>query len=181
MRKDFIIENNLFYNDYRCLEDIEYAMRAAIKAKNLVFIEDSLLCYRANRKGSLLTRRAHYIENIVKDTRWANETVKTLPAEVKQEILNYIYELLVMNCLDAFYVNVLPFKEMQSVFQNNIDFEWFTIPLASKLAKKALAYSEPKFFLSYNVRRFIREHFPKSTEKYFELKKRILAWTKKSA
>lgn len=173
-RRDFIFENNLFYNDYRCLEDIEYAMRTALKAKNLIFIEDSLLCYRANRKGSLLSKRTKYIDNVIKDTKWANSL--ELNQEVKKEILNYIYELLVMNCLDAYYVNALEYQEIRKIFKENIDMNIFSVPLARKLTEKVLDYNNCKFFLSYSGRRFIKEHFPEFTKRYLELKKTILSY-----
>ena len=84
-------------------------MRSALAAKNIIFIKENLLNYRANRNGSLLTKRAHYIDNVIKDTKWANSL--DIDKEVKAEILDYIYELLVMNCLDAYYVNVLKYKQ----------------------------------------------------------------------
>ncbi|DAA87743.1 TPA: hypothetical protein CPT90_00715 [Candidatus Gastranaerophilales bacterium HUM_3] len=171
-KKDFILKNNLWYNDYRCLEDIEYAMRSALAAKNIIFIKENLLNYRANRNGSLLTKRAHYIDNVIKDTKWANSL--DIDKEVKAEILDYIYELLVMNCLDAYYVNVLKYKQMRKIFKENIDMDVFSVPLARKLTEKVLSYSSFKFFLSYCARRFIREHFPELTKKYFAIKKKLL-------
>ena len=180
-RRDFLISNNLFYNDYRCFEDVEYAMRAILCAKNIKFINTPLLNYRANRKGSLLSKKTKFTNCILKDTKWANEKAKTLSKEVKTALLDYIYELLVFNSLDAYYVNNLSFQEMKKIFQENIDMKYFTIPLARKLTQKVLEYPHIKFFLSYNVRRFIKEHFPEFTKNYFELKKRIQAWMKKSA
>ena len=50
----------------------------------------------------------------------------------------------------------------------------FSIPLARKLTEKVLSYSSFKFFLSYCARRFIREHFPELTKKYFAIKKKLL-------
>ncbi len=179
LRKDFILENNLFYNDYRCLEDIEYAMRAALKAKNLIFIEDSLLCYRANRKGSLLTKKAHYIDNIVKDTKWANQIAEALPENVRAEILNYIYELLIHNCLDSYYFKVLPFKKMQEIFINYIDTSFIQNAYTHKLTEKVIADKEIKFFLSYNIKRFLKERFPLLTNNYLRMKKRLLKWMTK--
>ena len=179
LRKDFIIENDLFYNDYRCFEDVEYAMRTALKAKNLIFIEYSLLCYRANRKGSLLTKKSHYIDNIIKDTKWANETARTLPENVKAEILNYMYELLINNCLDAYYTRVLPFTKMQEIFISYIDTTFLQNQYTLMLAQKVITNKEIKFFLSYNIRRFIKKHFPVLTNSYFGMKKRLSKWMKK--
>ena len=109
-------------------------MRSALAAQNIIFIKENLLNYRANRNGSLLTKRAHYIDNVIKDTKWANSL--DIDKEVKAEILDYIYELLVMNCLDAYYVNVLKYKQMRKIFKENIDMDVFSVPLARKLTEK---------------------------------------------
>ena len=177
-KRDFIIDNNLFYNDYRCLEDVEYAMRSALKAKNILFIEEPLLHYRANRKGSLLKKRTSYIKNIVDDTIWANEISDKLENSTKIAILNYIYEILVMNSLDAYYINKISYREVKKIFRDNINPEIFkpndiyNTQLAYKLYCKVLNYNLYKFFLSYNIRRFIKENFPSFTNQYFRLKKR---------
>ncbi len=179
-RKNFIIENSLFYNDYRCLEDIEYAIRTALKAKNIVFIDEALLNYRAERKGSLLTKRAAYIENVLQDTIWANSIAKQLPQKTAGAILNYIYQLFVMNALDAYYFNKLSYNKMKLLFARNVDLnvfqynEIFDAQLAYKYCKKVLEYNHLKFFFSYNLRRYIKEHFPELTKYYFEIKRRIL-------
>lgn len=179
-RKDFILKNQLFYNDYRCLEDIEYAMRAALKAHNIIFIEEPLLHYRAEREGSLLTKRTSYVNNMLRDAIWANNAVQNLPLNTKTAILNYIYEMLVINAVDAYYINKLKFEEVKSMFINNINMEIFkendifNARLAVNIYKKVLKYNHTQFFLSYNTRRFIKEHFPFFTKKYFELKKRLI-------
>ena len=179
-RREFIINNNLYYNDYRCLEDIEYAIRAALKAKNLIFIENPLLNYRAARKGSLLTKRTDYVNNILKDTVWANNVSDKLPLNVKTAILNYIYEMLVMNAVDAYYLNKMSFGEIKEMFRQNIDTDIFkendifNAQFAVKLCKRVLDNNHFKFFMSYNTRRYIKEHFPEFTKTYFRLKRRIL-------
>ena len=179
-RRDFIMGNQLFYNDYRCLEDIEYAMRAAIKAKNIIFTEEPLLHYRAARTGSLLTKRTSFVRNILQDTIWANNAVKDLPSDTKTAILNYIYEMLVMNAIDAYYCGKMSFREIKEMFRQNIDMEIFkennifNAQLAVRLCRKVLKYNQVKFFFSYNTRQFVKEHFPEFTKRYFEIKKRLI-------
>lgn len=179
-KRDFIINNSLFYNDYRCLEDIEYAMRSALAAENIIFIEDALLNYRAKRKNSLLSQKNYYINNIIKDTQWANKRALTLPQETKEALLSYIYELLIYNSLDAYFDNSLSFEDMKASFSVNIEENIlkndtvFETNLAYKLYAKVLNSNKLNFFISYNTRRIIKENFPTFTKRYFELKKKLL-------
>lgn len=171
--RDFIFTNDLFYNDYRCFEDVEYAMRAALNAKNIIFINDSLLNYRAHRKGSLLSKRNHYINNLTKDTIRANSNTKNLPEAVRKEILDYIYGHLIVNSLDSYYANVLPYRQMRDTFIKHIDLNIISIPYLRKIAEKVVNNNQLKFFCSYNIRRFIKEHLPELTEKYLAIKKKL--------
>lgn len=179
-RRDFLIKNNLFYNDYRCLEDIEYAMRAALAAKNIIFIKEALLNYRAMRKGSLLTKRTSFVNNIIQDTIWANKISKNLPINTQTVILNYIYEMLIMNSVDAYYLKKMSFKEVKSAFIKYInkdifrENDYFDAKQAYKLYQRVLSSDSFNFFMSYNTRRFIKEHFPEFTKQYFKIKKRLI-------
>lgn len=180
LRRDFIIENNLFYNDYRCLEDILYSIQALLKAKSIYFVEDSLLCYRAQRKGSLLDKRLYYIDNIIKDTEWTNQNTQNLELPQKIALRNYMYEFLVLNSLDAYYAGILTYNKLRETYHTYIDFEsfkeneYFNIPYCYKMAEKVLSYNKIKFFFSYNARRYLKEKFPKSAEFYFKIKSKIL-------
>ena len=178
-KRNFIINNNLYYNNYRCLEDIEYSIHSALKAQNIIFIDTPLLYYRANRKNSLLSKKTDFINNIVKDTILTNRIGENLPQKTKEAILNYIYELLIMNSLDAYYSGKLSFSNMKQLFIANINARTlentsiFNASNAYKLYLKVIKYTQIKFFFSYNARRFIKEHFPEFTRKYFEIKKKL--------
>lgn len=179
-KREFLIKNNLFYNNYRCLEDIEYAMRTGISAQNIIFIEEALLNYRAKRKNSLLSKKDYFINNIIKDTQWANKITSNFPEQTKEAILNYIYELLILNSIDAYYNNNLSFENMKNIFIENIDKTIlgndivYETKFANRLYLQILNSSKISFFFSYNTRRFIKEHFPTLTKIYFKLKKNLL-------
>lgn len=173
-RKDFILENNLYYNDYRCLEDIEYAMRTVLKARNVVFIKESLLNYRNNRKNSLLSKKNYYIDNIIADTIWANQVTRELPSEVRHIILNYIYKLLIENALASYNENILTFRKMKDAFIKNIDIEEFSNHFLKRIVMKVINYNHFRFFCSYNLRNFIRKYFPTFTKFWFDLKRGVL-------
>lgn len=173
-RKSFIIENNLYYNDYRCLEDIEYAMKAVLKASSVTFIKESLLYYRNHRKNSLLSKKNYYIDNIVNDTIWANKVLRELPPKVRNVIYVYIYDLLVVNALDSYNEKILTFKKMKDIFIKHIDVDEYSTPYLKKIVIKVINYNHFKFFCSYNLRNFIKKYFPTFTKIWLNLKRGVL-------
>ena len=176
-RREFLLDNAIYYNDYTCLEDIEYALHTALKAKNIIFIETPLLHYRANRKNSLMTLRTANAINIINGVNYADNIATTLPVKTKTAVLNYIYEMLVMNMIDAFYENKISFHKMKEVFTNNINKEIFrendifNAKEAVKIYNLVLKNNALSFFLKYNLKRFLKEHL--------RLKKRIVKLIKR--
>ena len=59
-RKDFIIENNIFFKENIKLgEDTDWNIRLFQKAKNIHSIQSGFYIYRGNRKGSLVTEKKY--------------------------------------------------------------------------------------------------------------------------
>ena len=145
-----------------------------------VHIHDIIVDRIINEYEKKLDKRTDYVNNILKDTVWANNVSEKLPLNVKTAILNYIYEMLVMNAVDAYYLNKMSFCEIKEMFRQNIDTDIFkendifNAQFAVKLCKRVLDNNHFKFFMSYNTRRYIKEHFPEFTKTYFRLKRRIL-------
>ena len=176
-RYDFLVNNNLLFNDHRCMEDVEYSMRAAIKARNIIFIDDILLNYRAGRKFSLISKRLYYVDLVAEDVHFANEMTKKLPKDLRNAILNVSYLMLYQNALDSFYHNILPFEDMKRMFEENINLDLLEIPYARKKVLKVLTYNKYKFFFWYCLRRFLKENFPIFTKIYFKVKKTLSGTT----
>ena len=176
IKADFLKQNKLYYNDYRCLEDIEYSILLLLKAKSIYFIDEKLLFYRV-RQGSLVTKRLNYYDNILKDAAntaiWAND----LPELTRIYLLNYIYFHVLTNGLDSYYYSKISYKQLRNIFQKYIEVEvlekYPRFKYYTSLYKKVMIYGELKFKISYCLRRFVKEKFPCFVSNYFKIKKAI--------
>lgn len=88
--------------------------------------------------------------------------------------------MLIMNSVDAYYLKKMSFKEVKSAFIKYInkdifrENDYFDAKQAYKLYQRVLSSDSFNFFMSYNTRRFIKEHFPEFTKQYFKIKKRLI-------
>lgn len=177
IKADFLKQNKLYYNDYRCLEDIEYSILLLLKAKSIYFIDEKLLYYRV-RKGSLVTKRLFYYDNILKDAKKTAIWAKDLPELTRIYLLNYIYFHVLTNGLDLYYLSKLSYKKLKEVFIEHIDYDILSkykrFSYYARIYKKILNYSELKFWFSYCMRRFLKKSFPCLATLYFNLKRKLV-------
>ena len=177
IKTDFIRDNNLYYNNYRCLEDVEYSCLVVLKAKSILFLDEKLVNYREEREGSLISKRVDFVENIVKDTQVANRLVADLPKLSKIYFLNYIYYHLFITALEAFYCSKISFVYLRQILEENINsdvlFEYENHRYYSGLYKKILNYNEFRFRLSYCSREFFKRTFPEFWNFYLKIKRSL--------
>ena len=179
IKKDFIYSNNLFYNDYRCLEDVEYAIKTLLTAKNILCIDKSLIIYRANRSNSLMSKKNKFIDNLVKDNIFTVRVAKTLPKDSEISLLIFMYEILIPNLLDAYYYGNINFCKLKDIVVNNIDESVLKNqlilkhPYLTSLLISLKDSSSISFFCKYKIKRFLKEHFTTIVKVYFFIKKRL--------
>lgn len=173
IRADFLKQNELYYNDYRCLEDIEYSIKLLLIANSIYFIDEKLLYYRV-RRGSLVTKRLLYYDNILKDAKSTAIWAKDLPELTQIYLLNYIYFHVLTNGLDLYYLSKISYKKLREIFVEYIDYDillkYERFRYYAGIYKKILNYTELKFKFSYCFRRFLKENFPSLVEIYFKFK-----------
>ena len=124
IRRSFILENNLFYNNYKCLEDIEYSLNLILKAKKVFFFPKILLNYRMNRSDSLMSKRFKYLDNIMKDYELALEKSKDLSEEGRKAYLRFINKKVIENYYEAYKANEISLKEIREII-NKLDISVF--------------------------------------------------------
>lgn len=175
----FIQNNNLFFNDYCCMEDTQQALKVILKANEVYFLDDVLINYRLNREDSIMSKHLDNITYLIKDMHWLNSTVSELEQLTKIEILNYFYRIFIPYIFDAYYSNKINYSKLQETLEKAIDSEIIKEGFANdskylyqlyEYSKKSSAY---KFFIKYKLKRFIKDHFPNYTNAYFKIKKRI--------
>ena len=172
---DFIRKNNLYYNNYRCLEDIEYSLYLAVKAETIYYSPETLLVYRKNRKNSLMEKRLDFLENIIKDTETAISLSKNLSESGQNYLLNFIYFHLISNTLDCYYFSKINFQHLKEIFIKYIDINELSKYEQHKyfvgIYYKILQYNEIHFKISYCLRTYFKRNFPKFVNTYFMLKR----------
>lgn len=118
IRREFILDNNLFYNNYRCLEDIEYSLELILRAKNILFLAQVLINYRENRDGSLMQKRFDYLDNLVKDTHNAEIKAKKLPPKAQMYYLGFIYKKVIEIYHEAYSSAKISFEEIYNTLKS---------------------------------------------------------------
>lgn len=77
-KRDFLLENKLFFTEGIYAEDLEHTTRVFVKAKKILFLKDSYYCYRLDRQGSLM--------NSISECKLA-DTINVI-----EKSINYIYD-----------------------------------------------------------------------------------------
>lgn len=100
-RRDFLIQNNLFFRENLQFEDSEFFYRFVFKADKLGFIPDCLYCYRQNVPNSLMGGRdqRHFdvltVMDFIKETLQDNGVFKPLEIQYynwKYPVVNRRYQ-----------------------------------------------------------------------------------------
>ena len=71
-RRQFLTENNITFNNYRCMEDMEYATQLYVNAKSICYTDIYVVNYR-KRVGSLITQTLKYLDCKVKSFLYARQ------------------------------------------------------------------------------------------------------------
>ena len=161
LKRTFILENSLKFNDYRCYEDIAFSIESVLKAKSIYFLDEYLLNYRADRKDSLLEKQYLFLDHIVKDIKWTEENTRFLPHETQKAILKYSYRFLIGSCSKAYERKKIEFDELKkyivnlnlNVLNNNLLYNkeryWF--------CKLILSCDKYTFFIIYKIVKIIKK------------------------
>lgn len=180
VKKEFLEENNLFFNDNRCQEDVEFSMLLLLKADSIVFNKQSLLTYRENRKSSLVLKRSKYLDLLVNDISDLENSVSTYPIDIRQKFLAIIYSHLIICAAEAFYKRCLSFKDLKKLINKKISVDLLKSNnkycYHVSLYNKIVTYNELQFRVSYCLREFIKKNFPNFVMIYFLIKRII--WCK---
>jgi glycosyltransferase involved in cell wall biosynthesis len=88
--RKYMTENNIKFNDYRCMEDMEYAALLYSTANTICYTDIYALNYRM-RKGSLVTQREENIYTIFDSFITDRKLYKKFQGELKYKLLGFDY------------------------------------------------------------------------------------------
>lgn len=123
-RRKFLIDNNIEYNNYPCLEDIEQSIHVLVKAKSVYLVSDIVLNYRTNNSQSLMGKYHKYIDYAVKSYENNIKYCRNLNREARVKILDIELYTLFHLLYGSFIANVLEFDRLKDIVKN-MDYEIF--------------------------------------------------------
>ena len=85
-RKEFIIENNIKFDNLKCSNDVAFFYCTLAKAKSIYIYDKTLINYRKGRKDNLTSKRA---ENFICDL-YTFETIKKFTEDIPTNQKNYL-------------------------------------------------------------------------------------------
>jgi len=166
----FLKSNNIFFNSHRTHEDVEFTFKLILSADKILFIQDKLYYYRMHRKNSITENRIFYLDDMIKDTEWMKLYTCNLPAKVLLKVKNSMYEILIVNALDAFWFGTINFLKLKEIVLNNIEPEILKNNYYKKMYYDIKNSSRFGFEISYKIKRMTKEKFPEQWNLYKDIK-----------
>lgn len=179
-KKKFLTEHNILFNDYKCMEDVEFSLKTFVNAKHILYTDGILYNYRASRNNSLTSKHCLHINYLIKSINNFREMSEEIDDNSKLAILSYLYYTLVELCKKGYDNKQISFNQMKEIFTNNINFKILAQCKAHNnkyiymFGINVLSQNKKLFFIIYNTKEFIKKNFPTYTSIYFYIKKKIL-------
>ena len=112
LKKDFLIFNNIKFNDYPSMEDIEWAALVYLKSNSIYYMDEYIVDYRINRENSLVNKASKNIKYIVKsfqnNKKLYSNLKNKLPQNLKYKMLGFDYYQVRNNLFLAYRKNFIP-------------------------------------------------------------------------
>ncbi len=110
-KRSFLLENNILYNNYPTMEDVEQAALVYTNCKSLCYVNENIVNYRINRVNSLVSLAGNNIKYIIKSFEHNKKLYEQKPAMIKNILLGFDYYLLQTSIIDAFLSNKISLLE----------------------------------------------------------------------
>ena len=169
-KKDFLSENNLEFNDYSCMEDLEFTYKAIIFSNNMCVLDKQLLNYRINNPNSLISKYHKFYYCALNSYNTIYEISKQLSENDRDEILSVMLNSVLYRVFGAFEKDFLNIYELKQII-SNIDlnvfkkdkkyYQWYKYyedfenlsPFMIKLKCRLKLFLREKVFFLYNYLR----------------------------
>ena len=168
-KRSFLISNNIFYNDYHCMEDVEQAALVYTQCRSIYYTDDIVVNYRVNRKNSLVLERRNCLIHIIKSFENNRIVYQNVSDNIKYKLLGFDYCLV---------------KEVMVSAYNNGLISFFTVifyvlKVNTKDVKNYVYNYLPSGMAELKIsllKMFLRKHFVSLFYFLVKLKKRLNIW-----
>ena len=175
-KREYLNFNKICFNDYKCMEDVEYIYKVLATANVVNFINKPLINYRINNPQSLIGKAYKYYDCAINSYDTIYEFSKILPDEKREIILAKSFNSLLYRLVGSFSFGIISYKELREII-TGIDLSVFYSK--PKTYKWFVYYNEimnyPPFVIKflYRLRLFIKNDFYSFYQKLSWLKERI--------
>lgn len=123
-KREFLLNEKIYYNNYPTMEDMEQAALAFVKAKSICYVNEYILYYRVNRKGSLVTKASSNIKYILKSCLNNKNLYRNLNHMLKYRLLAFDYIQLPANTEFAYKNNDINWIELLCIVLKSFSFDF---------------------------------------------------------
>ena len=172
-KREFLIKNSLFFNDYRCMEDLEFSYKAVSLAQDVSFLNCHLLNYRTNNSNSLIGNFYKYPNCAIDSYRTIYEFSKILSDDERDTMLSLLLNSVLYRVTGSFVMNRMSLKELKdftksldlAVFKKDLKtYKWFKMyeeinnssPFMIKLRYKLKQVLKEKLYFLYEFLKDIK-------------------------
>ena len=116
---DFLKKNNIYFDDFICVNDVGFFYRCIINAKKVYLSPEKLVYYRENMNNSLVARRARHFDCQTALYDVVKNASKNLPPETKNILINKII-LLTLNWYKKCLKTYNPTKQDKKIIKQEM-------------------------------------------------------------
>ena len=160
-RRDFLISNGLVFNDFPCMEDIEFSYKVLLLAHDIKFINKILLNYRYNNSKSLIGRFYKYPQCVINSYKAVYEFTGENLFNGKDRYFSNLLDNILYRLVGCYCFGTLNFNDLKDIV-SNFDYSMFISD--RKSYKWYIYYNEimnyPSFVikLKYKIRLFLKNY-----------------------
>ena len=165
-RKEFLDEHKILFNDFRCMEDVEFLYKVLIDAEQIKFVNECLLNYRTNNPNSLIGKAAKYYQCIMSTYKEIAVYSEKLPLDKRDLLLANLFNSTLYKLLGSYVSGELTLKELKCCIyeidvvpflQEDKSYKWYGMyheimnsnPFMLKFRYKLKSYLKNNFYPLY--------------------------------
>lgn len=89
-KREFLINNNIYFDNFICANDTGFFYRCVIQAKKIFLTKYRPIYYRENLKNSLISKRAEHFDCQIELYNIVKEECQNLPESIQKIVINKV-------------------------------------------------------------------------------------------
>lgn len=160
--REFLTSNSLIFNDYRCMEDIEFTYKAIILTDKISFLNKQILNYRINNSESLIGKFHKFYYCVIDSYNTVFEFSECMQEAERSELLAALLNSVLYRLIGSYVYGELSYQKLLE-FCNGLDLTVFKKDIKSykwfKLYNEIVKSTEFMLKFRYKLKLYLRENF----------------------